>query len=182
MDKKKQKKFKNLLYIIVLISVFIMFIGMYTAYYLKHNKKDNIIENNVLMSLTFDGKNEINVSKIKPGWEDEILFSVSNDSKDTIGKYKIILEIITPFSNMIEENLVYTINGQSNNKDKSNILVYTDETVVPVASKTYSDCVITPNTKHDYKLKLNFKKTKDNKKYSSDNMLVLRIKMVSDDN
>ena len=181
MDKNREKKLKNYLSIIVLICVFIMFLGTYCVYYVKNNKNEHIKENKVLMTLNFDGKNEINVKNINPGWSDKIIFSVVNHTKDTIGRYKLVLEIVTPFSNMIEENLVYTINGESLNKDKANIVAHEDESILPVFNKTFSDCVITPNNTHNYVFNIDFKKDKTNKKYT-DNMLVLKIKLASEDN
>ena len=41
----------------------------------------------------FDGS-EINAEHVTPGWEDTYKFSIENYSPDTVGKYRMKLEII----------------------------------------------------------------------------------------
>ena len=113
-----KSKFNTILYIIVLVVVFIMFVATSYLYYnkvIKSKEKENtnVIVKYLNMMVTFDNNSQINGYNIKPGWEESLDFSITNYSKDTIGKYKIIIEVITPFSNMIDENFIYSVEGES---------------------------------------------------------------------
>ena len=137
MKKNNSRKLDLYVYLVVLICVFIMFMGTFLSYYVKTNKEKNknIIHNSVLMALTFNGKEQVNINNIKPGWNDKLEFSVTNYSSDTIGKYKIVLEIITPLSNMVDEFFVYSVESTCDNKDTTNTLINSSDTVIPVVSK-----------------------------------------------
>ena len=184
MDNKKTNKFSILLYIVVLLSIFAMFAGMFYMYYKNVIKKDdtNVIVKNLNMLVSFDNNSQINIHGIKPGQEESISFSVENYSEDTIGKYRIIAEVITPLSNMIDENFVYSLEGETENKDTSNRVVSIIDTPVPVVSKELGSASITPNNKHNYKLTVKLNKDVDSKKYSKDSLFSLRIKITVGDN
>lgn len=184
MENKKDKKmnsFNTVLYILVLITIVLMFASFYFLYQKKIVEPSNreVIVNRFGMLLTFNKNNQINAHNIKPGWEDSREFSIENYSNDTIGKYNIILEIITPFSNMVDEDFVYTLEGVSESSDTSNKVINVVETPIPVASMNLGTAYITPKNIESYKLVLKLKKGQ--KKYPSENMLSVRIKIVSAD-
>ncbi len=183
MTKKKTKKTNIIIYLIVLVCVFGMFMATSYAYFKKTSKEEDkkIIYNDLLMSLNFDGKDQISIVNIKPGFEDEINFSINNFSEDTIGKYKIIFEIITPLSNMIEEKFTYTLEGISNSKDNLNKVI-NDSGIVPCVSKELDGGIITPKNIHSYKIKLNLDKSLDVKKYPKGSMFSAKIKLITDNN
>ena len=183
MNNKKSNKFSILLYIVVLLSIFAMFAGMFYMYYNNVIKKDetNVVVKKLNMLLTFDKNNQINIHGIKPGYGESISFSVENYSEDTIGNYKIIAEVITPLSNMSDENFVYTLEGESESKDTSNRVVIVNETPVPVVTKELGSASITPNNKHNYKFTIKLNKNVDAKKYPKDSLFSLRIKIVVGD-
>lgn len=180
----KSKKFSIILYIVVLLSIFAMFAGMFYMYYKNVIKKDdtNVIVKNLNMLVSFDNNSQINIHGIKPGHEESLSFSIENYSEDTIGNYKIIAEIITPLSNMSDENFVYYIEGETDNKDTSNRVVNVSNTPVPVITKELGSGTITPNNKHNYKLTIKLNNNADAKKYSKDSLFSLRIKISVGDN
>ena len=174
----KKKKANTILYIIVFIFVFVMFIATSFAYYNKVIKKnnENVETNNFNMLVMFNKSNVINASNLKNGYEEEIEFSVENFSEDTIGKYNIIFEVVTPLSNMVDEDFVYTLEGTSISKDTSNKIVNVNETPVPVLTKTIGTASITPKNTHTYKLKINLK----NNNYSKNSLFNTKIKITID--
>ena len=182
--KKQSNKFNIILYLVVLVCVFCMFLATSYAYKNKIEKANNqhIIYNNVLMSIDYFGKNQINATNIKPGWEDSISFSINNHSKDTIGKYGLVFDIITPLSNMIDEDFVYVLEGENEKKDSTNKLIITNETVVPILTKELEGGVITPNNTHTYKLKVRINKKANPKNYLKSNLFSAKVRLVSMDN
>ena len=182
MKKTNSKKLDLYIYIIVLICVFIMFVGMFLTYYVKTNKNnDKVVKHNsVLMSLTYDGKDQININNIKPGWEDKLNFSISNYSNDSISKYKIVLEIITPLSNMIDEDFLYTIEGVSDSKDNTNMTINNSNTPIPVITKELNGGVITPNSTHNYTISFKLNKKASEKKYKDNSLFSAKIKVMDD--
>ena len=184
MKGKKNNKFSILLYVVVLFSIFTMFAGMFIMYYKNVIKKDdtNVVIKELNMLASFDSSNQINIHGIKPGDERVVSFSIENFSEDTIGKYKIIAEIITPLFNMSDDNFVYSITSESNSKDESNKLVNVTDTPVPVVTKDLGTGIITPMSKHDYKLLIKLNKDADLKKYTKDSIFSLRVKISVGDN
>ena len=181
MENKGSKKFNTILYIFVLITMVLMFTSFYFLYQKKvvEPSKREVIVNKFGMLLTFNKDNQINGHNIKPGWEETMEFSIENFSDDTIGKYKIILEIITPLSNMIDENFVYTLEGTTDSSDTSNKVINVSETPIPVVTKDLGTATITPKNIESYKLTLKLKK--GTKKYPSENIFSVRIKIVNAD-
>ena len=180
MDKKKEIKLNNILYLIVFLAVVIMLIGTSCAYYAKKGKKYNNEVRYIDLLLEFDNESQINGKNIKPGWEESLEFSLENFSKDTIGKYKIVLEIITPLSNMVDENFVYSIEGVSDSKDTSNKTINIADTPIPVVTKYLPNGEITPKNKHNYKVTFRLKKEANIKNYNG-NLFAVRIRIVNDD-
>ena len=182
MAKNYSKKLNVYVYLIVLICVFIMFVGMFLTYYVKSSKNDkkNVIRNDILMSLTYDGKDQININNIKPGWEDKLVFSLSNYSKDSISKYKMVLEIITPLSNMVDEDFIYDIEGVSDSKDNNNNLINISNTPVPVITKELNGGVITPGTTHNYTISFKLNKSANKNKYTNNSLFSCKIKILND--
>ena len=184
MENEKEKKnnyFNIILYLFVLITIVLMFTSFYFLYQKKVVEPSNreTVVNKFGMLLTFNKDNQINAHNIKPGWEDKREFSIENFSSDTIGKYNIILEIITPFSDMLEEDFVYTLEGVSESSDTSNRVINVSETPIPIVSLNLRLAYITPKNIESYKLSLKLKK--GTKKYPSENMFSVRIKIVSAD-
>lgn len=181
MESKKSKKFNIILYCFVLIAIISMFASFYYLYQKKviePTEKETIV-NKFQMLLMFNKDNQINGHGIKTGWEETREFSVENFSEDTIGKYKIILEVITPLSNMIDESFVYTLEGESQSTDTSNRVISVSETPIPVVTKDLGTAVITPKNIETYKIKFSLKK--GSRKYPKDNIFAIRIKVVNAD-
>ncbi len=181
MENKKHKNFGVILYIFVLIAVIIMFLAFFYLYQkrvVEPSNREKIV-NKFEMLIMFNINDQINAHNIKPGYEETREFSIENFSNDTIGKYNIILEIITPLSNMIEENFVYTLEGSSQSHDNSNKVINVSETPVPVITKNLGTAYITPKNIQNYKIRFNLKK--GTKKYPSENIFSVRIKIVNAD-
>lgn len=181
----KIKKAHIFIYFLVLISVIAMLVATSYAYYVKVKKSEekvNVEVKNFDMLLTFENGSQINGHSLIPGWTDSVEFTVANYSKDTIGKYKIVLEVITPLSNMVDEDFVYEIVGESDSKDTTNKVVNKGSTPVPVATKDLGSGVITPNTTHTYKIVYKIKDTADSRKYGKESLFASKIKIVNDDN
>lgn len=178
---KQISKFNLILYIVVLVVIFIMVIIMARAYFFKidmKNKEVEVKENVINLMTSFETNNQINIHNIKNNYKEEREFTITNYSEDTIGKYKIVLEIITPLSNIVDENFVYSIEGETENKDKSNKLINVEKIPVPVVTKELSGGIITPNATHKYKISLNMANSKI--KYPKDNLFALKIKVLNE--
>ena len=170
-------KKNTILYIIVFIFVFVMFAATSYAYYKKVIKKDDSKEvSNYNMLVNFDKTNQINSSNLNNGYEEVREFTIENFSDDTIGKYSITFDIITPLSNMVDNDFIYTLESVSDSKDTSNKTVDISETPVPVLSKTLGSGVITPKTTHTYKLTIKL----NNNKYKADSLFSANIKISID--
>lgn len=168
------KKLNTILYILVFVFVFVMFIATSYAYYKKVIKKDENKEvANFSMLVNFDKTSQINASNLKNGFEEVREFTIENYSEDTIGKYNISLEIITPLSNMIDDDFVYTLESVSDSKDTSNKTISIDETPVPVLTKDLGTGTITPKNTHTYKLTIKL----NNNKYVNDSLFNSNIKI-----
>ena len=172
------KKINTILYIIVFVFVFIMFITTSVAYYRKVIKKNNnVIEtNNFSMLVSFDNTDKINANNLNNGYEIKKTFTIKNYSEDTIGKYSITFDIVTPLSNMVDEDFVYTLEGESESKDDTNKLISINSTPVPVMSKNIGSAIITPKNTHTYTLTIKL----NNNKYASDSLFSANIKVSSD--
>lgn len=176
-----ENKKNIILYIIILVAIIAMFSSYYFLYQkrvVEPSNKEKII-NNFSMLLTFNKDSQINVHNIKPGWMDYREFSIENFSTDTIGKYKIVLEIITPLSNMIDKDFVYDVVGTTQSADKSNKVINVSETPIPVITKDLGNAVITPKTIHNYKISLYLKKSA--KKYPLGSIFSVKIKVINAD-
>ena len=169
------KKINTILYILVFIFVFIMFITTSYAYYNKVIKKDNVVPevNNLNMLVMFDSTNVINANNLKKGYEVVKEFTIENFSEDTIGKYNVDFDIITPLSNMVDEDFIYTLESTSESKDTSNKTINVSSTPIPVLSKTLGNGVITPKNIHSYKLTIRL----NNNKYVKDSLFNAKIKI-----
>lgn len=181
MENKKSKNFNIILYSCVLVAIIIMLTSFYFLYKKKvidPANKETIV-NKFEMLLMFNKDNQVNGHNIKAGWEESREFSIENFSTDTIGKYNIILEIVTPLSNMIDENFVYTVEGTSDSMDTSNRVINVSETPIPVITKDLGAALITPKNTHSYKIV--FKLKKGAKKYPSGNIFSVRIKVKNAD-
>jgi hypothetical protein len=181
MENKKQVKIGVVLNIFILIAIVLMFFSFYYLYQKRVVEPSNkeVIINKFEMLLMFNKDNQINAHNIKPGWIDEREFTIENFSSDTIGKYNIIIEVITPLSNMMDDNFIYTLEGSSQSNDNSNKVINVGDTPIPVVTKDLGTVYITPKNVHNYKMV--FKLNKGTKKYPSENLFSVRIKVVNAD-
>lgn len=172
------KKSSTILYIAVFIVVFVMFALTAYAYYVRVVKpKDvNVEIKKFDMLVEFNGPSQIDAHNLKNGQTIVKEFSVKNYSKDTIGKYNIVFEVITPLSNMVDEEFTYELEGISDNKDTTNKLVEFSATPVSVLTKSLGNATITPGTTHSYKLTIKL----NNNKYESDSIFSTNIKVTNE--
>ena len=181
MENRKGKKLGIVLYIFVLFAILGMFASFYYLYQKKivEPSKKEVIVNKFEMLLMFNQDSQVNAHNIKAGWEESREFSIENFSDDTIGKYRIILEIITPLSNMVDENFVYTLEATSKSNDTSNKVINISETPIPVVSKDLGVAYITPKNIENYKM--TFKLKNGSKKYPQGSIFAAKIKVVNAD-
>lgn len=177
----KNKLLRNI-YIIIFVFVFSMSLGIFINYYNNNikDKKYNIIEKKYNLLINYDKTDSITLKDLKYNSDLVYTFKINNFSKDTIGKYKVIFDVITPASNIIDENLVYTLEGKTNVNDNSSIVVNKSETPLPIVTKELGLSSITPGDTHEYKLTLKLKN--NNKDYLKDKVFtsVIRIEDISE--
>ena len=171
----KNKKINTIIYIVAFVFVFVMFIATFYAYYKKNIKKDSTPKeiNNFNMLVMFDSSNVIDFKNPKKGYKSTKSFTVENFSKDTIGKYSISFDIVTPLTNMVDEGFVYNLEGESESKDITNKVISVQSTPVPVLSKNIGNGVITPKNTHSYKLTISL----NNNKYIKNSMFNALVKV-----
>lgn len=158
----KKNKVTIILYLVILLIVLVMSVGLIILYFNKtNNNNDNVLVKYINLLTTYENGNKINLTKINKGLEEKYSFSVSNSGKDSIGNYKINLKVITPFSNTIDNNFVYTLESSTQSDDKNNILISKEETPVPMSTKDIGSATITPNTTHNYILTIKYNNVKD---------------------
>lgn len=180
--KKKEKennskKFNIVIYLLTLVALFTMLIGTSYAYYVKKIKNGDetrvIIKSSNMLLRFYDG-NQINAVGVMPGWQSSYNFSVENYSPDTVGKYKIKLEIINPLTNKIENNFVYELKGTStkNNSDK---VISKSETAIPVTTTDLGEGTISIGSLHEYVLTLKLKENNQDQNYLTGKTFVAKI-------
>lgn len=169
------KKINTIIYIVVFIFVFLMFIATSYAYYNRVIKKDEAPKeiNKFNMLVMFNDSNVIDAKNLRKGYMVSKEFSIENYSNDTIGKYNIEFEIVTPLTNMVDEEFVYSLEGQSISKDNSNRVINVSNTPIPVLSKTIGNGVITPKNTHSYKMTIML----NNNKYAKNSLFNALIKI-----
>lgn len=160
----KKTKLFIILYSFVYIFILAMTIGICISYYNNYIKdhSDIIKENKFSLLVNYDRTDNISLTNLPYNYSDSYTFKVENFSEDTIGNYKIIFEVITPVSNMIDENFVYTLTSKSISTDKSNIVVSKSETPIPIVTKELGIATITPGNTHEYTLNLKLKNIRTN--------------------
>ena len=175
MGSKKINKFTMILYIFILIFIVLMLVGLAYSYNkrLHKNDKKNVTENKVTYLVEFEKGSQINLNNLWIGYEDSYEFSISNDSKDTIGNYKLTFEVITPISNNVDENIVYTL------KDSVDKVIDKSETPVPVSNKELGEGVIVPGGTHKYKLTIKVKDNGQDRNYLNGKVLSAKIKVTN---
>ena len=181
MKEKKISKFNLILYILIFIFLVLMFSGTFYLYYIKEiksNDEPKIIYNNVNLLVNYSYKDTIDLKTLNPGFTESYDFSIENSSSDITANYKIMFEVITPLSNMIDENFVYTLESTSDKVDNTNKLVSKNETPVPISNKELGTAVITPQNKHSYKLTLQVKSNGQAYNYLNGKIFVARIKIM----
>ena len=181
MGSKRINKFTIILYIFVLIFIVLMLVGLAYSYNKKLHKNDkkNVTENKVTYLVEFEKGSQINLNNLYVGYEDSYEFSISNDSKDTIGNYKLTFEVITPISNNVDENIVYTLEGLSESKDSTDKVIDKSETPIPVSNKELGQGVIVPGGTHKYKLTIKVKDSGQDRNYLNGKVLSAKIKVTN---
>ena len=171
------KKNSTILYIVVFIFVFIMFLATSYAYYIKVVKKEqNTVEKkDYSLLIEYDGPSQVDVHNIQNGFKEQRIFTIKNYSKDTIGSYNLIFDIITPLSQIVDEEFVYTLEGVSDSKDTTNKVINVPSTPVPVLTKDIGIGSITPGCTHTYKLTISL----NNNKYMSNGLFSGGIKVTN---
>ncbi len=183
MEGKYVNKCNTIIYLIVLIVLFAMLIGTSYAYYVKKIKngdESRVVIKTANMLMRYAEKNEINAINIIPGYETSLDFSIENYSTDTVGKYKIKLEIESPLIENVDENFVYSITGKSNKNSSNNTLIDVNENLVPVETSLIGKGIITPETMHEYKLTIKLKENNQNQNYLSGKTFIAKIVVEKD--
>jgi hypothetical protein len=181
MGSKKVNKFTIILYIFTLIFIVLMLVGLAYSYNKRLHKGDkrNVTENKVTYLVEFEKGSQINLNNLVVGYEESYEFSISNDSKDTIGNYILTFEIITPISNNVDENVVYTLEGMSDSKDSTDKVIDKSETPIPVNNKDIGQGVIVPGGEHKYKLTIKVKNNGQDRNYLNGKVLSAKIKVTN---
>lgn len=167
-----------LLGVFILIALITMVAGTSYAYYLKKIKGgDNtrVIMKSANMLLRYEESNEVIGRDITPGWEETLNFSIENYSSDTDGKYKISLVIESPLTDEIENDFVYSLVGESSNKNEK--LFSKNETPVPVETTDLGVNEIMVGSLHSYKLNIKLKDNNENQNYLMGKKFVAKIKV-----
>ena len=176
-----KKKVTIFLYIFILLAVIAMFCGSAYAYYKKVLVKDeaNVTVKTVNLLVEYDNGSKINLENLKFDEEYTHSFVIRNDSADEIGKYKIQLEIITPFTKAVDENFTYNLECLTPSSDNINKLVNITDGIVPVSNKEVGEGVITPNNNHACKVIFKVKNNNQDKEYLKDKIFVAKVKVLS---
>lgn len=183
MEGKYVNKCNTIIYLLVLIVLFAMLIGTSYAYYVKKIKNGDetrVVIKTANMLMRYAEKNEINAVNIEPGYETSLDFSIENYSTDTVGKYKMKLEIESPLIDKVDDNFVYSITGKSNKNSSNNTLIEVNETPVPVETSLIGKGIITPQTMHEYKLTIKLKENNQNQNYLSGKTFIAKIVVEKD--
>lgn len=149
MNNKKNIK----LYSIVLLFVFIMSASFIYYYFCKNikNSDKKVVINKVNLLVNQDTIIEFNLNDNIKTYN----FSIKNNDKILSTKYKIKLNIIDSYSNIINENFVYTLIPIQNFSVDN--LINKSETPVPIVSKEIGSAEISSNNLHEYKLIIKLK-------------------------
>ena len=183
MEKKYASKCNTIVYLLVLIVMFAMLIGTSYAYYVKKIKNGDerrVVIKTANMLMRYKESSEINVADVEPGFEKSMDFSIENYSTDTVGKYKIKLEVISPLIDTTDENFVYELSGTANKNSSNNTLVKLNETPVPVTTTTIGTGIITTKTVHDYKLTIRLKENGEDQNHLSGKTFIAKIVVEKD--
>lgn len=176
---EKELRRNIITYAIIFCLLCITFIGTTYSYYnftVDDNEENSVLIKSASMLLRFEEGNSLNVNNIIPGMEDEYVFSIENYSDDTVGKYKIVLEVEESLTDKLEENFVYELVGESSTKsDKSYLDI--DETMIPISDSELGVASIPVNTIHTYKLKIKLKDNNKNQNYLAGKNFISRIKV-----
>ena len=155
-----------------------MLISTSYAYYvksIKNNDNTKVVVKTANMLLRYYEGNQINAMNIKPNWEETLDFSIENYSGDTVGRYKIYLDIISPLTENIDENFVYSLEATSNKNSSTNKLVSISETSVPVSKTTLGIGTIPVGNIHNYKFKLKLKDNGQDQSYLMSRVFMAKI-------
>lgn len=183
MDKEYTSKCNTIVYILVLIVMFAMLIGTSYAYYVKKIKNGDetrVVIKTANMLMRYKETSEINVADAMPGFEKSLDFSIENYSTDTMGKYKIKLDIISPLIDKTDDSFVYELTGTADKNSSNNTLVNVKETPVPVKTTTLGSGIITPETLHQYKLTIRLKENGKDQNHLSGHTFIAKIVVEKD--
>jgi hypothetical protein len=176
---KKANIINIILSLIVFIAVCAMVALTTYSYYKKVDDSQNQIKyNSYNMLVKYDKGNQINAYNLIPGWEGNYSFQIQNFSKDTIAKYKVSLEVLTPLSKEINDLFTFKLESISDNDDNTNKLINIEKQNMPISNKELGVSVITPNTTHTYNLNIKIDSLME-KEFLLDKMFVAKINIQS---
>ena len=147
--------------VLILLTVVIMVAGISYAYFtrkIEGGDNTRVIIKSADILLRYEEGNTVQVYNIKPGWQGDLDFSIENYSSEIDAKYKIILEISSPFTDTIEDSFVYSLSSTSNktvNNNNNNPLNISQKPM-PIVTTELGVASITKETMHNYKLKIDF--------------------------
>lgn len=183
MEKKKVFSLKFLFVTIIpLLSFIAVVVGSTYAFYLitadvaGNEETENMVLESASVVAMFEATNEIDDKDIRPGYSNELHFTIVNtsDKENLFGRYTLSWEIRKYDNEIDDENFVYTLTGKSYKGKKTNVvgqdrhnkLVNVSVPMrIPDATTSIGYGIINTGVTHDYTLKIELR---DNGKNQND--------------
>lgn len=183
MEKKKVFSLKFLFVTIIpLLSFIAVVVGSTYAFYMitidvtGNEKTEEMLFESARVVAMFEATNEIDDENIRPGYSNELHFTIVNtsDKENLFGRYTLSWEIRKYDNEIDDENFVYTLTGKSYIKDESNIINQDERNKlinvsvpmrIPDATTSIGYGIINTGVTHDYTLKIELR---DNGKNQND--------------
>lgn len=167
------------LYILIFITLIVMFIGVSYSYYTKKilgGDNTRVIIKTADILIKYYETNIIESYDISPGWSDDFEFVLENFSPNVDAEYKISLEIISPLTEEPDENFVFSLTGKTESKDE---IIKFDESKVPIKTKVIGSTKISAGAIHSYKLNFQLIDNNLNQNYLQGKKFIGRISVES---